>query len=135
MSAPIFKIVDVLNNLLRDTISPHEISFEFDKIFEVLQEFKLKIEIQFTQSYYLDEELNEVLIKKLSPTITFHEAADLRQVELQLLKEKANEPTATLKTEPSYFEYRAPNIIGFLNHTKANEKLLAQLIKDYQANN
>ena len=134
MNTEINKIIDKLNSFLDEKISPHTISFEFDKLSEILRKFKLNIQVNSTKSYYLDEELNSIIEKKFASTTPIEEALVLRQQELQMLKEKVNDQTAILKTEPSNFEYQEPFIVAYLNNSNPNEKLLTQLISDYQTN-
>lgn len=134
MKTPVLQIIDNLNNLLDDTLSPHAVSFEFDKQAQKIRELKIKIKVTFTKSFYLDEELDNIHQKKIDKNTPFDVAASLRKQELELLKQKSNEPTAILKTEPSIFEYDQPHIVAYLNSSKRNQRLLAQLVNDYQIN-
>lgn len=125
--ASIKKVLIKLNNMLEDELSLQIISFEFDKVAELLKYLKIKIELHFTREYCFDEEINTILQMKRRCK-TSRDAINLKKKELELIKAKPNDETIIIRQEPSAFEYKKPNIIAYLNKKKTNEYLLAVLI-------
>lgn len=123
-------ILRSLNRLLDDTLSLHEVSFEFHRISEVLRKLKIPIEVGESNDYYLDEELRLILEKQNSAS-NFSESAYWHKREKELLEEKNGRDGERQKPEPSFFEFKNNYLIGYLNEAKGNERLIGLLIEEY----
>ncbi|MCW3093353.1 MAG: hypothetical protein JWP81_4422 [Ferruginibacter sp.] len=127
------KILHDLNQLLEDGLSPHSISYQFEKIALVLSKENLHIEKTDCKDYYNDEELALILIMKNEALANaqFEQASKFLTIEKELLLEKGHNEYTTLKTEPYFFEYRQNGFLFHCNKRLENQRLIANLIEGY----
>lgn len=129
----ISKILNDLTQLLADDLSPHSISYQFEKIAAVLSKEKIRIERIDCKEYYQDGDLSLILLMKNQALANaqFEQASKFRFIEMELLIEKGDNEFTQLKTEPFYFEYRGTCIIFHFNKRKVNQRLIANLIEGF----
>lgn len=126
-------IIIKLNQLLRQEINLHAISFEFDKLAQEIRILGLSFRIVPTLEYYLDEELTFLhhREKKLVVEGNLPLAIETKEKKLQLLKLKEQLESTTLNSEQSVFKYESGIIIAHLNKAFIAQRLLANLIDGY----
>ena len=90
MNETISKVVDELNKLLNKKKSLHAISYEFDKLSDLLRPLNIRMIIHQTKKYCFDEELNNILVKKQSDETTFQEYMELSEMKKNLELQRNN---------------------------------------------
>lgn len=128
-SSKIDTIIQQLNNLLSENHSLHSISYQFDKVAEIIRELDLKIIIIESRQYYLNAEL-DLLHQKQNNATDFGEALYYYKKEKEILERKQRQEDAVLRSEPSFFVWRNNCLIGYLG-SKKNERLIQLLIEGY----
>jgi len=133
VSEVISAILNDLTNLLSDDLTPHSISFRFEKMATVLHKENVPIEKVHCKEYYEDGDLSLILSMKNEALANaqFELASKFRLLEKELLEEKGNSEFTRLKTEPFFFEYRSNRVIFHFNKRKENQRLIANLIEGY----
>ncbi|MEO5891963.1 MAG: hypothetical protein ABIQ31_17075 [Ferruginibacter sp.] len=126
-------ILSDLTKLLADDLSPHLISYQFEKMAVRLSKEKLYIERTDCKEYYEDDDLSLILLMKNEALANaqFELASKFLFLEKELLEEKGNNEYTRLKTEPFFFEYRGNTLIFHFNKKKENQRLIANLIEGY----
>ncbi|MEO7769365.1 MAG: hypothetical protein ABIS01_18170 [Ferruginibacter sp.] len=123
-----------LTQLLGKDLSPHSVSYRFEKIASLLGRENLRIEKIDCREYYKDEELALILLMKNEALANgqFELASKFLYIEKELLSEKGDTEYTKLKTEPYFFEYRQNCFIFHCNKTHENQRLIANLIEGYK---
>ena len=88
--------------------------------------------IKETRKYYLDEELNNVLLEIQSAYPDIEEVKNWKSREKELLAQKGQNEATYLRTEPSLFQYNGSYIIAYLDPTIEMEIFISELIKGYK---
>ena len=126
-------ILNNLTQLLLEDLSPHSISFRFNRIALLLNDAKLPIENKECKEYYDDHDLSLILGIKNEALANgqFEQASKFHLIELELLVEKGQNKFTELKIEPHFFEYKNNCLIFHFNRRKENQRLIANLIEGY----
>jgi len=126
-------MMEELNNLLNESLSPHVVSFEFDKLAKNIMEQQLVITVVPCKSYYKNEKLQELLEQKnkLWNNKQFAEAARVHQQLKHKLKELEKDDDTTIFTESSRFEKDENIITAYLDLSNPNLNLLKTLVENY----
>lgn len=129
----ISKILNDLTQLLPDDLSLHSISYQFEKIADLLSKENLRIKKIDCKEYYEDGDLSLILLMKNEALANaqFEQASKFRFIEKELLVEKGNNEFTELKIEPFFFEYSNNCVIFHFNKRKENQRLIANLIEGY----
>jgi hypothetical protein len=129
----ISRILNDLTKLLADDLSPHSISYQFEKVAAFLSNENLHIEMIDCKEYYEDGDLSFILLMKNEALANaqFELASKFRFLEKELQEEKGDNEYTKLKTEPFFFEYRGNRIIFHFSKRKENQRLIANLIERY----
>ena len=122
-----------LNALLKDGLSPHTVSYNFDVCAETMRKHEIKIIAERTKYYFFDEELNSLYQLKNSKSVRteFKEWLALGQQFKELKETKPKNELTLERVEPSVFEFEFPYVKAFLNPSIKNEKLIMDLITSY----
>jgi hypothetical protein len=129
----ISKILNELNGLLADDLSPHSISLQFQKMTELLSNENLSLQLMNCREYYDDGDLSLVLLMKNEALANaqFELASKFGILEKELLEEKGDNEFTRLKTEPFFFEFRNNSIIFHFNKKQQNQRLIANMIEGH----
>lgn len=127
------RILNQLNELLAVGLSPHAISYQFEKTAVLLRKEKLLIKTTDCKDYYNDKDLALILSMKNEALANgqFEQALKFHFIELKLLAEKGQNEKTELKIEPFYFEFVENCFIFHFNKRKENQRLIANLIERY----
>lgn len=131
--ANISGLINDLNQLLIEGISPHTITYQFENIADILGKENLRIQHLYCKEYYDDEELSVILLMKNEALANaqFEQATKFKNLEQELLAYKGCTRLTLLKIEPSFFEQSNNCILFHFNKIKQNERLIANLIEGY----
>lgn len=126
-------ILNDLNTLLSDELSPHSITYRFKKAAMLLDKENVLIEKVDCKQYYEDRDLSLILLMKNEALANaqFELASKFCLLEKELLEQKGYTEFTQLKTEPFCFEYRSNRVIFHFNKHKENQRLIANLIEGY----
>ena len=126
-------LINDLNQLLVEGMSPHTITYRFENIADTLGKENLRIQHLDCKEYYDDGELSVILLMKNEALANaqFEQATKFKNLEQELLAEKGNTGLTHLKIEPTFFEQNNNCILFHFNKTKQNERLIANLIEGY----
>ena len=129
----ISQLLNSLTQLLADDLSPHSISYQFEKIVLFLRKENIRVENIDCKEYYEDGDLSLILLMKNEALANaqFEQASKFRFIESELLAEKGDNEFTQLKTGPSFFEKGNNCIFFHFNKRKQNERLIANLIEGY----
>ena len=124
-------MIEELNKLLDEVMSPHVVSYKFDKLAQAIKEQQLTITVVPCKSYYNNNELQLLLERKNEfwDNKQYDKAANVHQQLKDQLKQLEGNEDTMLYYQPSRFERNENVIIGYLNMSRANQKLLKNLIE------
>lgn len=127
------QLLQQLEQLLDDDLSPHYITYQFQNIACMLIKECVRLENINCREYYDDEELSVILLMKDEALANgqFDQASKFRFIEKELLLEKGETEFTRLKTESAYFENNGRVISFHFNRLNQNQRLIANLIEGY----
>lgn len=125
-------IIAELNRLLKEEMSLHTVSYEFDKLAQDIRRLGMYFKVIPIIEYYLDDELTFARNKKMQAMKVgdLLTACKFWEREKVLLVEKAGTEGSILRSEPSLFDRSENLILAYLAKTD-KERLLRNLIEGY----